>query len=229
MAMAASSARQGSGKNDQDVRLSKKLTYVLRHQAVALGFEIDSGGYINVKDLLAHKIFKGYTLDDIKHVAASNDKQRFSLRNNTSTWLLQICANQGHSFELPDLELTPITDAAGYPTIIHGTYFKPWDVIQKRYSVLTSQGLKRMKRTHIHFAQGEPGEDGVISGMRASCQVMIFLNLQKALQDGLHFFLSKNGVVLSPGDANGIIHPKYFSQVLRVRPRQQIQFTVQDS
>ncbi|PIK40032.1 putative tRNA 2'-phosphotransferase 1 [Apostichopus japonicus] len=80
-------------------------------------------------------------------------------------------------------------------------------------------GLKKMNRTHIHFAQGEPGDGEVISGMRGSCQLMIYINLEKALSDGLSFFVSKNGVVLSPGDPSGCISPSYFSDVVQSRPR----------
>ena len=40
------------------------------------------------------------------------------------------------------------------------------------------EGLCRMARNHIHFAAAMPGEDGVISGMRGSCQVSIYVNAQ---------------------------------------------------
>ncbi|XP_038076356.1 tRNA 2'-phosphotransferase 1-like isoform X2 [Patiria miniata] len=206
--MSSTSGKRGK----REVHLSKALTYVLRHNAVELGFDIDSGGFINVEDLLSHSMFRQFTLDDIKTVVTDNDKQRFSLREHPDSGKLQICANQGHSFSLPDLELAAITDAAQYPTVVHGTYLKNWEAIK-------NQGLSRMNRTHVHFAQGEPGESGVISGMRRSCDLMIFLDLEKALKEGLSFFLSKNGVILCPGDQNGFIHPRYFKQVIQTRPR----------
>ncbi|XP_038076358.1 tRNA 2'-phosphotransferase 1-like isoform X3 [Patiria miniata] len=188
--MSSTSGKRGK----REVHLSKALTYVLRHNAVELGFDIDSGGFINVEDLLSHSMFRQFTLDDIKTVVTDNDKQRFSLREHPDSGKLQICANQGHSFSLPDLELAAITDAAQYPTVVHGTYLKNWEAIK-------NQGLSRMNRTHVHFAQGEPGESGVIS-------------------EGLSFFLSKNGVILCPGDQNGFIHPRYFKQVIQTRPRE---------
>lgn len=99
---------------------------------------------------------------------------------------------------------------------------------------LCHQGLSKMRRTHIHFAPGFPKETGVISGMRSSCQLYIFINLEKALEgklklnrkpfvflfvhrnsfsDGFHFFLSSNNVILCPGNDNGILPPEYFRLV----------------
>jgi 2'-phosphotransferase len=66
-----------------------------------------------------------------------------------------------------------------------------------------------MTRNHIHFAKGLPGDSGVISGMRSSAQVLIYLNVPLALQDGVPLLLSANGVILSPG-IKGVIAPKYF-------------------
>ena len=42
--------------------------------------------------------------------------------------------------------------------------------------------------------------------MRTSCAVFIELDVEKALQDGIEMFMSKNGVVLSRGK-NGVISP----------------------
>ena len=45
-----------------------------------------------------------------------------------------------------------------------------------------------------------------IKGMRTSCAVFIELDVEKALQDGIEIFLSKNGVILSRGK-DGVISP----------------------
>ena len=38
-----------------------------------------------------------------------------------------------------------------------------------------------MKRQHIHLACDMPGSNGVISGMRSSCELAIYVDLQKAM------------------------------------------------
>ena len=62
-----------------------------------------------------------------------------------------------------------------------------------------------MTRNHIHFAKGLPGEDGVISGMRSSCDVLIYMDAKKCLDSDIPFFESANGVLLSPGNEKGQI------------------------
>jgi len=106
--------------------------------------------------------------------------------------------------------MEPITSASEYPTIIHGTNAKAWALIAK-----DPKGLNRMKRNHIHFATGLIGEEGVISGMRYNCSVLIYLDLEKALQDGVLFFKSENGVVLTEGvKGEGYLPKEYFSKVV---------------
>lgn len=72
------------------------------------------------------------------------------------------------------LELTPILEASSYPEVIHGTYLKFWNSIRLF-------GLSRMKRRHIHLAAGKPGETGIISGMRSSADVLIYIDMRKAI------------------------------------------------
>lgn len=87
-------------QDKQDVTLSKILSRLLRHQAVKEGLHIGADGYIAVSDILNHKYLQGkYSVDDVKRVVNSNNKQRFSLRENANG-ILEICANQGHSLEV---------------------------------------------------------------------------------------------------------------------------------
>ncbi|TYH02432.1 hypothetical protein ES288_A09G140200v1 [Gossypium darwinii] len=48
-------------------------------------------------------------------------------------------------------------------------------------SILES-GLKRMKRLHVHFSSGLPTDGEVISGMRRDVNVLIYLDVRKALE-----------------------------------------------
>lgn len=85
-----------------------------------------------------------------------------------------------------------------------------------------------MTRNHIHLAQGVSGS-GVVSGMeftasmcalltdrtgmRNSANVLVYVDVQKALDAGLKFFLSSNGVVLTEGDESGHLGPQFFQRV----------------
>ncbi|TPX34973.1 hypothetical protein SeMB42_g07235 [Synchytrium endobioticum] len=193
---------------DRATKLSKNLSYVLRHAAIKDGYNIRPDGFIKVSELLASSRFKGYSADEICAVVRDNDKQRFTLRKetdatNTSDYWIK--ANQGQSMELERLELHIMSSPAELPLAVHGTFKKCWPSISKT-------GLKRMSRTHIHMALGLPGEDAVISGMRSDADVYIYINVPLAMQDGIVFEKSPNNVILSRG-LDGVIPPKYFDRV----------------
>ncbi|KAF8567489.1 hypothetical protein P879_10237 [Paragonimus westermani] len=197
---------------DRNVVLSKKLAWILRHGAEKTGLQYREGGYLYLDEVLQLSAFSGFSVEDVRRVVEVNDKRRYDLSTEPGTSRLRIRAFQGHSVPIEGLELTPIVDASQFPTVIHGTYFKNWETIR-------TEGLKRMARTHIHFAPGETGDAGVISGMRASAEVLIYIDLAKAMQDGIHFYLSENQVILSEGDANGCLPPKYFTAAYQRHPR----------
>lgn len=209
--------RRKNREEDRDVRLSKSLSHVLRHGASQMGFQMSTDGFLFVEDLLHHPQFHSYSLDDVKRVVETNDKQRFKLQPHPDNGRLQIRANQGHSLQVKDLELKPVlTGSPNCPAeAIHGSYLRNWTSIQQH-------GLSRMKRTHIHLAPGLPEEDGVISGMRKDCDLAIFIDVPKALSDGIQFFWSENGVLLTAGDTEGKLAPKYFSRALRLRPTRSV-------
>ena len=69
-----------------------------------------------------------------------------------------------------------------------------------------------MNRNHIHFAKGFATDKEVISGIRPNCSIAIIIDLAAALADGIPFFESTNGVILTPGNSDGFLETKW-SQV----------------
>jgi RNA:NAD 2'-phosphotransferase (TPT1/KptA family) len=106
--------------------------------------------------------------------------------------------------------LTP-SAAAAVPICVHGTRATLWPAIR-------AQGLLRMSRNHVHFASGLPEEGSVVSGMRGSAQVLVYVDVERAVNDGVPFFVSENGVYLSPGvnwgGFVGVVPPQYFLRVV---------------
>jgi hypothetical protein len=96
-----------------------------------------------------------------------------------------------------------------FPVVVHGTYIKAWPMIREA-------GLSKMRRQHVHLATGLPDGGGVVSGMRKSSEILVYINLAKAVADQVEFFVSKNGVILTPGDASGYLASKYFATVIDV-------------
>lgn len=53
----------------------------------------------------------------------------------------------------------------------------------------------------------------VISGMRKTSTILIFLDLPRALEAGLRFGMSSNGVILTEGNTKGIVPVDFFAKV----------------
>lgn len=157
-------------------------------------------------------------LKKIKFIVDTNDKKRFEMKTESNGEVF-IRASQGHSIKSLDETkiMTEIVDAKLISNVIvHGTS-------EQSFERIKTEGLKIMNRNHIHFAIGYPEDkEKVISGMRGNCQIFIELDIERAINDGMKFFLSTNKVVLSSGFDGGVIEPKYFKAV-KNRLRQNIQ------
>ncbi|XP_069750287.1 tRNA 2'-phosphotransferase 1 isoform X3 [Narcine bancroftii] len=170
-------------------------------------------GFLEVEAILKHPHYTQYTEQDVRRVVDTNTKQRFTLRTHPESGALQIRANQGHTLQVEDLELIPITlESGNLPAqAVHGTYLRRWPSIK-------AQGLRRMARRHIHLCAGLPKDGSAVSGMRSDCDLAIFIELRKALSDGIPFYLSTNQVILTPGNEDGVLPPEYFQKVLQLKP-----------
>ncbi len=53
--------------------------------------------------------------------------------------------------------------------------------------------------------------------MRKSSDILIYIDVQKAIDAGINFYMSANGVVLTEGDDRGYLKPEFFSRVESVK------------
>ncbi|PHH85994.1 hypothetical protein CDD83_10889 [Cordyceps sp. RAO-2017] len=220
--------KSAAGPTDQKrrVQVSRTLSRLLRHQAEDAGVRLDGEGFAPLDEVLAWGPLRSLkvSLADVQSIVGSDEKQRFALKAQPSTapgggggggssaadWLIR--ANQGHSIKLDSSSLLePITLEGGGvpPLVVHGTYFAFWPAI------VASGGLKPMGRNHVHCSTGVPGDGGVVSGMRRDAELVVEIDVERSLREGLRWWRSDNGVVLTEGDADagGLVSARFFRRV----------------
>eukprot|EP00965_Chrysotila_dentata_P204431 6182332-Pleurochrysis_carterae.AAC.1 len=186
-------------------KLSRALSRLLRHSAQQEGLPISHDGWISVEAVIRYlaRSHPGLRADValVRKLVAHNNKQRFALQEDPE---LRIRANQGHTMSGINVAMTLLTPDR-IERAVHGTYYDAWRKIR-------TAGLSCMKRQHVHLARGLPGETGIISGMRSSCTVLIWVDVRSAIQAGMEFYESANGVILTRG-FDGVVPPRFFISV----------------
>lgn len=167
---------------EENTRISKLLSLVLRHKPEAIGITLDENGWTNV-DVLLNKINDSgifINADILSHVVETNAKKRFAF-NNT---LDKIRANQGHSIEV-ELGYT----AKQPPTILyHGTADRFVPQIQQT-------GLLKMNRQHVHLSADIETAQRV--GQRHGKPMVLEILAEQMFSDKFEFYMSDNGVWLT--------------------------------
>lgn len=164
------------------VRISKTLSYWLRHQPDAAGLMLDAQGWTAVDDILvalgrdAHPI----DIDTLLALVEQSDKQRFEL----SPDLQRIRARQGHSVSV-DLALAPMQPPE---TLYHGT-------VDRFLAAILSEGLRKMRRHHVHLSQDIQTAERV--GARRGKPVLLAIDAAGMHADGHSFFVTENQVWLT--------------------------------
>lgn len=179
--------------HSKHTKISKFLSYVLRHHPDSIGLQLDAQGWAEVDELLtcAARANTPFSLTTLHEVVASNSKKRFSF-NAAGT---HIRANQGHSIPI-DLQLEPRTPPA---ILYHGTATRFLAAIQR-------EGLHPRKRHHVHLSADVATATAV--GKRHGQVVILQIDAQQMQIDGCQFYCSENGVWLT-----NAVAPRYF-QVL---------------
>ena len=182
--------------------LSRTLTYNLRHNLD--NFNYDEEGFVNFSELSDFDKRLNISKEQLLDIVNKDNKSRFKIKfveNN-----IFIRANQGHSVKIIDDDKLLKKIASPIEGCFHGTYK---NVIEK----IKTEGLSRMTRKHIHISKSIDSK----SGSRPNCNTRIFINMEKALNDGYNFYESDNGVILTPGNSDGFLPPEYFKEIVFIK------------
>jgi putative RNA 2'-phosphotransferase len=163
------------------IKLSKRMSKVLRHDPGRAGLTPDDGGWVPVDAFLAAMRI-GRTELDI--VVAESDKQRFVVERGPDG-VERIRANQGHSIPV-DLGLPPATPP---DQLYHGTSAAVLDSIR-------ATGLNRGGRHHVHLSVDRETAHRVGS-RRPGKVVVIPVDAAGMSRAGHLFYRSANGVWLT--------------------------------
>ena len=179
----------------REVRISRFLALVLRHDPGRVGLTLDRHGWVDVDELLAACARSGvaFTAAELDEVVANSPKRRFALDPDRR----RIRANQGHSVPV-DLGLTPVTPP---PVLYHGTSVGAVERIR-------CQGLMPMGRAHVHLSADEA--TAIAVGRRHGPVAVLTVDSTAMHAGGHDFFVSANGVWLT-----GPVPPCYLSATSR--------------
>ena len=163
-------------------KLSIFISLILRHKPDTIGITLDSHGWANVKELIdgINKTGRKIDMEILEEIVRTDNKGRYSFNEDKTL----IRANQGHSIHV-DVELK---EAIPPSILYHGTSTRFLDNIRQK-------GIKPMSRLYVHLSKDL--ETAIKVGNRHGLCVVLIIDTEKMVKDGIKFYISENGVWLT--------------------------------
>ncbi len=182
-----------NNRNSHDVRISKYMSFLLRHHPEAGPIILDHHGWCAVEELISalQKKDRDFNQKDLDRIVRNDEKQRYSYNEDHT----KIRANQGHSIPV-DVDLKRCTPPA---VLYHGTG-------EKSVSSILQEGLKPMSRLYVHLSTTVQQAEKV--GARHGRPIVFLIYADQMAQDGYAFYLSANHIWLSAS-----VPPAYLKQI----------------
>ena len=187
-------------------RLSKLLTAALRHKPADFGLTLQDDGSADLEDVASKRAFRKYGASPrvLAAVSAELSKKRFVFKLEGRQ--VRIAASHGHSRGvLRNYKLFQELTVENAPKLAyHATQFRKW-------AGISSTGLQRMDREHVHMALQADQE----SGLRQSQDLLIVVAAQEMVASGIKLLRSATDVLLTPGVTSWGILPLHFIVEIR--------------
>lgn len=147
-------------------KLSKRLSYILRHDPLKFGLKLDEKGFVSIKELCKKT---GIKEEEIYNIVQRQKKKRFEIKKG------KIRALYGHTvIKIKYEEIEP-------PEVLfHGTS-------RENAEKILREGLKPMRRHYVHLSRDT--EDAFIVGRRDDKNPIILkIKAKEAHSKGIKFY-----------------------------------------
>ena len=163
-------------------RISRFLSFVLRHAPQSIGLTLDDAGWVDVTDLLERSRKSGTTFSRelLEEIVAKSPKKRFAFSDDGT----RIRASQGHTVDV-DLAYAPVTPPA---VLYHGTPAQTLPLVR-------DGGLRKMSRHHVHLSPDVA--TAKVVGSRRGRPVVLVVHAARMHLAGHLFYVTPNGVWLA--------------------------------
>lgn len=163
-------------------KISKIMSYWLRHYPEKGGLTLDNEGYTSTESLLNALNKEGFkiTHNELDEIVENNDKKRFTYSSDKK----KIRAAQGHSVKVNikmEERIPPMI-------LFHGTKEEFLPSIKKN-------GLLKGNRNHVHLS-GTLSTAKSVADRRKGKSIIIGIITDEMLKDGYTFTISENNVWL---------------------------------
>ena len=164
------------------IRISKFLSFVLRHKPQTIGLTLDRSGWAQVSDLLDAANRKGIALtaELLRQVVAEDEKTRYCLSENGR----RIRANYGHTIDI-DLGLEPQKPPQ---FLYHGTSTRSLQSIK-------THGITSRKRRFVHLSVDVP--TAIKVARRHGKPAILTIKADRMNEQGFTFYQSESGIWLT--------------------------------
>jgi len=186
-------------------KISKTLSYILRHGALKYNINIDKYGYIKTSDILKLPQFKNVTLDDIFAIVYDDSRGRYTIKESLDTFYIK--ANHGHSILRQDSPIKKILNTNLYKILSYECTYPEWLLIKKNKGI-----QKKNKNIELKI----PKQNYNKNYIRYNKSVIIYINLEKMLEKGFEFNMYSNRKILTQG-LNGFISIDFFAKVYDIK------------
>lgn len=168
---------------NENIYISKKMSYALRHNPAKYGLKLDQYGYTDLNHFInalnqVHHFTPPLTRERITAVIKNSNKERFKIKNG------RICALYGHSIP----EIISHQQAVPPAILYHGTARRFLPSIKKL-------GLLPMKRQYVHLSADVPMAKQV-GARHDSHPVVLKISTQLARAAGVKFYIGNDEVWL---------------------------------
>ncbi|MBD3425972.1 MAG: RNA 2'-phosphotransferase [Candidatus Omnitrophica bacterium] len=157
---------------DKKIRISKFLSYVLRHDPGKYHLQPGKNGFVSLTEILnlLKKRHKGFTGEELLELVESDPKGRFEIKER------RIRARYGHSYDvLPTGEQTDPPEA-----LFHGTS-------RQNANKILASGLHPMGRKYVHLSLSS--SDAYAVGNRHDPEPVVLRILSaRAAEEGIKFY-----------------------------------------